>query len=501
MIHTKISALCALFISLCLMGCERRIDTGWSIDQILDDPVIEPVKLDVKAPLYWTVYEAVYEAEHSKQNANMPREWWEQNILFVEQNLLPYGFDMICTDGFMSMYNVPDANSQGYMTHYGVYSLKELSDLCKQHGLRLGVYDNPLWLHADVQGGFNPIIEGTNIHVSNLLYNPDLDNVLHPDEEAANNEWFQWIVPSHAGAKEYIDGFFKYYASLGVTFIRMDFMCVFENGEGHGTKHPARGYGREEYELALRYINESATRYGVFTSIVMPNCFEHAELEARYCNMMRVNADVFCGRWAGFSGLEDDWLDIYGESTYYRHRGDVGTSWPQCNNLFDGMIHWSDISGRGKIVLDGDFTRLNTLESDDECRSMISLQLVAGGPVACADEYNSPNIEHLVQFYQNEELLALNTDGFVGKPLSRDMSSSDSQIWYGQLSDGDWVVALFNREPGEQTRSFGFMGHLPQAEYQVRDLWEHQDLGRQNSVSVLLPKHACKVYRLTPITQ
>ena len=491
---------CLLLMAYCMLAsCEKKIDTGWSIDQVPDDPIIDPVRVETKAPLYWTVYEAVYEAEHTNQDRNMPRTWWEENINFVAKELLPYGYDMICTDGFMSMYNQPSANDQGYMTHYGVLSLKELSAMCQAQGLRLGVYDNPLWLHADVGGGFNPVIAGTNIHVSSLLYDPNKDNVLHPEEEAASNEWFQWIVPSHPGAKEYIDGFFKYYASIGVTYIRMDFMCVFETGEGHGTKHPARGYGREEYELALQYICESAAKYGVFTSIVMPNCFDHAELEARYCNMMRVNADVFCGRWAGFSGLEDEYFDVYGESTYYRHRGDVGGSWPQCNNMFDGMIHWSDISGRGKIILDGDFTRLNTLESDDECRSMISLQLVAGGPVACADQYNSPNISHLVQFYQNEELLALNKDGFVGQPLSRDLKSADSQIWYGQLTDGDYIVALFNREPMEQDRSFGFLGHLPASEYRVRDLWAHQDLGTQNSVNARLPKHACKVYRLSPL--
>ena len=149
------------------------------------------------------------------------------------------------------------------------------------------------------------------------------------------------------------------------------------------------------------------------------------------------------------------------------------------------------------MIMDGDFTRLTTLSSDDEARSVISLQLVAGGPVACADQFNSANIDHYLPFYQNDELLALNRDGFVGQPLSRDLNSPDSQIWYGQMSDGDWIVALFNREPLEQQRSFGFLGHLPLAEYKVRDLWEHQDMGSASSVSALIPSHGCKVYRLT----
>lgn len=484
----------ALILAAALLSaCEQKIDTGWSIDQVTDDPVMEPVKVKSNAPLYWTVYEFCYEAEHAGQNTNMPAETMEANIRWVSENLLPYGYDMIVTDGFQSMYNDRDYNDQGYLTHYGYYSLRDLSALCQKYGLRLGVYDNPLWIH----GPDDVIIKGTNIRLGSLKYDPAIDKVLHPEESAAANEVFSWLVPSHKGAKEYIDGFFRYYAEeLNVHFIRMDFMCVFETGTGHGTASPARGYGTEEYKLALQYIQESAAKYGVFTSIVMPNCFNHAENEAPYMNMMRINADVFCGRWSAFSGLENDWMEVYGESSYYRHRGDIGSSWPQCNNMFDGMVWFSDLSGRGKIILDGDFTRLNTLSSDDECRSVISLQLVAGGPVACADQYNSPNIDRLVQFYQNEELLALNKDGFVGKPLSRDLAKAESQIWTGQMSDGDWIVAFFNREPTEQTRYLSF-ATFGENTMNVRDLWEHADLGEQTSLSVTLPPHACKVFRLS----
>jgi len=482
-----LALLCATF-----MGCQTKYDSGWSIDQVKDDPIPQPVQISESAPLYWTVYEFCYEAEHAGTDRNMPLSVWENNMNFVRDSLLPHGYTMICTDGFQSMYNNPSYNEQGYMTHYGNFSLLELVKMCKERGLELGVYDNPLWIHGDD----NIIIEGTNIRLGNLKYDPERDQVLHPEEESAQYEWFKWLVPSHAGAEEYIDGFFKYYSSIGVKFIRMDFMCVFENGEGHGTARPARGYGSEEYRLGLKYIAQSAAKYGVFTSIVMPHCFEHAAYEARYMNMMRVSADVFCGRWSAFSGLINEYIEYHDESTYYRHRGDVGSSWPQCNNVFDGMIHFSDLSGRGKIKLDGDFTRLNTLKSDDECRSVISLQLLAGGPIAAADQYNSTNISHLCQFYTNDEMLALNKDGFVGKPLSNDMKSTDSQIWYGQMSDGSWIVGLFNREDEAQTRSFGFQT-IGESSMMVRDLWSHKDEGEASAISVNLPAHACKVVKLT----
>lgn len=479
-----------------LTACDKRPDTGWDIHQVPDDPQPQPIQVADHAPLYWTVYEFCYEAEHAGQSTNMPRSVWEGNLDFVHDELLPFGYDMICTDGFQSMYNDPMANSQGYMTHYGELSLQELVEMCAERGLKLGVYDNPLWIH----GNDEIVIEGTNIRLGSLTYNPDIDHVLHPEEESAKYEWFKWLVPSHPGGREYIDGFFKYYHQLGVHFIRMDFMCVFETGTGHGTEHPARGYGREEYELALRYIAESAAKYGVYTSIVMPNCVDHASAERNTMNMMRINADVFCGHWAAFSGLENEYFDVYGKSSYYRHRGDIGSSWPQCNNMFDGMVWFSDISGRGKIAMDGDFTRLNTLADDNERQSVISLQLLAGGPVAVADQYNTPNIKHLVQFYQNEELLALNKDGFVGQPLSRDLHSTDSQIWYGQMSNGDWIVGLFNRESEDQIREFGFK-QLGQNTMRVRDLWSHIDEGVSSGIRVQLPKHGCKVVRLSKVEE
>ena len=68
---------------LSMAACEQKIDTGWSIDQVKDDPVVEPVKVKAQAPLYWTVYEFCYEAEHAGTSTNMPKSTWEANIKWV----------------------------------------------------------------------------------------------------------------------------------------------------------------------------------------------------------------------------------------------------------------------------------------------------------------------------------------------------------------------------------------------------------------------------------
>lgn len=474
-----------------LASCGEE-STGWDISQVPDDPAPKPAPTTVKkAPLYWTVYEFCYEAEHFDTDRNMPKATWEKNLQFVAEQLKPYGYDMVCTDGFMTMSSDINTDPSGYMTHYGVWSLKELIAYCSKLGLKVGVYDNPLWIH----GPLDTKVEGTNIPFSNLMYDPGVDKVKNPNAEG---DIFQWVVPSHQGAKEYIDGFFKYYKNLGVEFIRMDFMCLFEDGGGISDSNPGRGYGRTEYELALKYIRESSQKYGVIASIVMPNCFNDAELESQYGDMFRVDADTFNGTFAHVNGLNgSDWV-VYDQQTFYRPRGKFSDRWPKAFNMFDGLVAWSHLSGRGKVILDADFTRLGTLASDAEREFCISLQLMAGAPVAAADQFNSEGIDHNVQFYQNTEMLALNTDGFVGQPVSDDVTKTDSQIWYGQMTDGSWVVGLFNREETKEIRSVSLSKLGISGTKKMRDLWRHTDEGETSTVvSAELEPHSCKIIKLT----
>ena len=426
-----------------------------------------------KAPLYWSVYEYCWELEKAGVPASemdITEEQWDEIIDWVATDLKPYGYDMVCTDGFIPMLVKDDS---GYMTHYGSMSLKKLVEKCKARGLRVGVYDNPLWIH----GADDTVIEGTDgITFGDLRYK-ESDSVHRTD---VGDTWFGWAVATHEGAKEYIDNFFKHFAEMGVDYIRMDFLSWYEDGMDRGMGVVGRGYGRDTYELALKYISESATKYGVFTSLVMPHLNDKAALEAKYGNMVRIVADTGNGGWVHFSDTQ---------------RGTVYDTWPNCMNMFDGFVHWSQISGRGKVILDGDFIRLNTFASDDEKESVISLQLLAGGPVTVADWYDT--IGDDVRFYQNSELLELNSDGFVGKPLSQNLTDVGHQIWYGQLSCGDWVVGLFNRDntPREVAVNLSDLGL--QGEWNVRDLWRHQDQGKTNVLRTVLEPHACKIVRLS----
>ena len=456
-----------MLLTACTDDVEMRYPPKYELPDL---PVVEGIHDNVKAPLYWSVYEYCYDQERQGVGTiDISPEEWDKIIDFVATNLKPHGYDMICTDGFIAMLAT---DNSGYMTQYGSISLKDLVAKCKAKGLKLGVYDNPLWIH----GPRDTKIEGTDYTFGNLYYNGSTQ-VVNP---GVDDMWFHWIVAENPGAKVYIDGFFKHYKELGVEFIRMDFLSWYEDGKDRGIGVVGRGYGRESYARAMAYIGEAAKKYGIFTSLVMPHNFNDAEIEARYGNMMRIVCDTGGGGW---------W------HTSAQDKGKSYANWPQCMNQFDGFTYWSHLSGRNKIILDGDFIRLNKFDTDAERETVISLQLMAGGPVAAADQYST--IGNNLKFYVNDELLALNKDGFVGKPLSDKLGDKKNEIWYGKMTNGDYVVGLFNRSDNTASVSVKLSDIGISGEKNVRDLWKHTDEGKASVVSANIPAHGCKIVKLS----
>ena len=456
-----------MLLTACTDDVEMRYPPKYELPDL---PVVEGIHDNVKAPLYWSVYEYCYDQERQGVGTiDISPEEWDKIIDFVATNLKPHGYDMICTDGFIAMLAT---DNSGYMTQYGSISLKDLVAKCKAKGLKLGVYDNPLWIH----GPRDTKIEGTDYTFGNLYYNGSTQ-VVNP---GVDDMWFHWIVAENPGAKEYIDGFFKHYKELGVEFIRMDFLSWYEDGKDRGIGVVGRGYGRESHARAMAYIGEAAKKYGIFTSLVMPHNFNDAEIEARYGNMMRIVCDTGGGGW---------W------HTSAQDKGKSYANWPQCMNQFDGFTYWSHLSGRNKIILDGDFIRLNKFDTDAERETVISLQLMAGGPVAAADQYST--IGNNLKFYVNDELLALNKDGFVGKPLSDKLGDKKNEIWYGKMTNGDYVVGLFNRSDNTASVSVKLSDIGISGEKNVRDLWKHTDEGKASVVSANIPAHGCKIVKLS----
>lgn len=94
-------------------------------------------------------------------------------------------------------------------------------------------------------------------------------------------------------------------------------------------------------------------------------------------------------------------------------------------------------------------------------------------------------------------MLALNHDRFVGKPLSDAVNSEGSNIWYGQMSNGDYVLGLFNREDTPKGFNITFSDLGINGPMKVRDLWEHTDEGTASSINATVEPHGCKIVKLS----
>ena len=440
-------------------------------------PVAEKEGMDY-APLYWSVYGNLRAQEKAGSFPNIFTENdWDETIDYVVTNLKSHGYDMLVTDGFAAM-----GGDDGYMTRYSHSTKDEGSPeiplttivaKLKAKGLKLGVYDSPFWLHYSNP---NAIIPGTDsITVSSLGYDPAKDkDVKYPTAK----EQFGWVMTDHPGAEQFFEGFFKHYADLGVKFVRMDFLSWYEDGMNY-TDVIDKGFGRERYVKGMQWINKYAQKYGVYVSLVMPHLRNDAIIEKYAGNMVRIDADALEGSWYRFSD---------------NNRGSLRGGWPNSENAFDGFINWSKVSGRKKIRLDGDFIRIGSYADDNEKMSVISLPLMAGGPISITDMPTGDDLK----FFQNDEMLALQKDGFVGQPLERNLWNTDGEVWYGQMKDGSWVIGLFNRDQASATRSIDLTKVGITGTWSARDLWKHADEGTvSDKIEAVIPAHGCKIIKLT----
>ena len=421
-----------------------------------------------KAPLYWNVYENNYLQEKAGVTNNYISEAdWLANINWIDANLKSSGYNMICIDGWGNV----DYNQYGYRTKHSsawVHDYAWWSTFLQSKGMTLGIYDNPLWVNKNAaNAGIK--VKGTNILLSGLI---------NTSESAT---WFTWLQVDRPGAQEYVKGYVQHYADMGVKYLRVDFLSWYESGwdRNIGTVGPVRPL--TYYQNALQWMREACDANGMLLSLVMPNLNNDGVTEQKYGHMVRIDEDCAEGTWPRFSD---------------NARGVKRSGWSQYANPFDGYIYWSKIAGKGKMILDGDFIRLNTYNNDEERKSVVSLHLMAGGPVSVADQYNT--IGSSLWIYQNNEMLALNQDGFVGKPLSGDPKNALSQVWKGQLTNGDWIVGFFNRETSTQTRTISFQSDLGiTGNAYVRDLWNHIDIGSVSSLSKSVISRGCQIFRIS----
>ena len=134
--------------------------------------------------------------------------------------------------------------------------------------------------------------------------------------------------------------------------------------------------------------------------------------------------------------------------------------------------------------------------TDAEARTHMTLWSILASPLLLGNDVRnmSPAIRGLLL---NREVIAIDQDA-LGKQGRLARRSGSSEIWIKPLADGSTAIAIFNRgeSPAEIDVRWLEIG-LPGA-HELRDLWEHTDLGRYpDGYHVLLPAHGSSLLRAT----
>ena len=270
-----------------------------------------------KPPLYWSTYEYNIVRQHFGVCYNyIPEYELQAEIDWVDANLKKYGYNMIEVDGWGDSLQL---NPNGYRTSHSKlwqHDFAFWSTLLQKRGMSLGMYMNPLWVHVPITDTHTKIV-GTDINVSSLI-DPSEAKASSPSQHVTQTSTlpsgefsgfqyvpqyatFVWVQVERPGAEQYVKGYVKFYADMGVKFIRIDFMPWYETGVDHYLGRVGQAHGHNNYETALRWIREACDEYGVYLSLAMANMFNEGELERKYAHMVRIDEDVDYGEWWKFS--------------------------------------------------------------------------------------------------------------------------------------------------------------------------------------------------------
>ncbi|MBS4196896.1 FIMAH domain-containing protein [Lederbergia citri] len=411
-------------------------------------------------PLYYNTYD--WQDSH---NSFFPESRMKPTIDWLAENYLPFGFEYFTYDGWIN--GGTRHTEHGYVTTHNdswEHDIGYWADYAHSKGLKFGVYYAPFWLLKSIADGPTLYAEGTDYTLKSIT---------------SSNTFEDWylIDPDKPGAENYIKGFINYLKGQGVDSIKVDFLHHYENR-----------MGTKKLETVLKWMNE-ACGDDMFLSFSAPNNKNHANIERKYGDMIRISQDIYRGGWGPFSSNKRG----------IRKTSNGLAAWPEWDNSFDALIDYSDLSGKGTVILDPDFVNASSFNTDTEAMTAVSLYVMAGAGVGITDSYE--NIGRRAFVFQNSELYDLNRKGFVGKPLTRDVNNPLSQIWKGQLTDGTWVVGLFNREETAQNRTIDFFDDLGiDGDFLVSDIWSHTTIGTMSSYSEDIEPHGVRLLKISKLT-
>lgn len=208
-------------------------------------------------------------------------------------------------------------------------------------------------------------------------------------------------------------------------------------------------------------------------------------------------AEVGGQSWRTTFDIRDKWIDVEG-------KGGVGIYDVINKNSelgkFSGPGRWND----GDMLVAG----LNGLKGPSsafkgvgctqaEYQSQMSLYCMLNSPLYASCDIRKMNDETKAIF-TNEEIIALNQDP-LGKQAERKIKTEIWDIFVRPLANGDYAIAILNKTNAIQNSKLNFADLGLADRYEIRDVWQHKILGKNNKWAGQIGIHETKVFRLKKV--
>lgn len=296
--------------------------------------------------------------------------------------------------------------------------------------------------------------------------------VAHPASICCWNTDMYGLDCTKPGAQEYYDSLLELYASWGVDFIKVDDICV---KYGRTGDESTLAYGGDEIEMLRRAIDRCG-RPIVLSLSPGPAMLDKAGHLRENANMWRITNDL----WDSWDNIMEmfsrcnEWSPYVSEGCF-----------PDCDMLPLGHI---SIIGCEHGVGD----RMCRL-SQDEQKTMMSLWCIFRSPLMLGAEMTDLD-SWTLSLLTNEEVLKMHKDSRDAHQIER---SFDLITWGAHDEEGSYYIALFNVTNWDETFSFDFRKAGLEGYYEVRDLWEREDLGSVDKIVTKVKSHGVKLYKLS----
>jgi alpha-galactosidase len=161
----------------------------------------------------------------------------------------------------------------------------------------------------------------------------------------------------------------------------------------------------------------------------------------------------------------------------------------------------------------GHFNDFDMLEvgngmSLSEDRAHFSMWAMLASPLIAGNDLRTMSADTRA-ILTNREVIAVNQDK-LGIQAFKYSSHDKLDAWFKPLENGDWAMALLNREDKPKIIAFNWKretvrddharrnARFDKTVYRIRDLWKHEDLGTTKDIlNAVVPGHDILILRLS----